>query len=302
MKRSKKRASRTLRRICERAGFSVARTSDFYSPLPVESQIRKNTSRWYTPSDLLGIAYDLDEFRKVTSSLMDGYYLEFASLPDYDEVIERGFGPGYPAVDALTLYAMLRERRPARYVEVGSGVSTYYASLAATRNRAEGFPMQIECIEPYPYEKLHEIPGIVVHVGEVQSVGRDIFLELGEHDVLFIDSTHVLKIDGDVPYLYLNVLPALSHGVLIHIHDIPFPFNVPYPAEKWVFGTEWPVYWNEAMVLQAFLCFNPSFEIVLSLPLLRYYDERFVEDTVPIYRPVREEPNTFSSIWLRKVG
>jgi hypothetical protein len=112
--------------------------------------------------------------------------------------------------------------------------------------------MQIECIEPYPYGKLYDIPGIVVHREEVQSVGRDLFLGLGKDDVLFIDSTHVLRIDGDVPHLYLNVLPALGHGVLIHVHDIPFPFNVPYPAEKWVLGPEWPMYWNEAMVLQAF--------------------------------------------------
>ena len=302
MKRSKKRASRTFRGMSERAGFSVARTRDYYSPLPVESEIRKNASRWYTPSEMLGIDYDLDAFRKLTSSLMGKFYAEFAGLPDYSEVIEKGFGPGYPAVDALTLYAMLRERRPARYLEVGSGVSTYYASLAASKNREDGYPMQIECIEPYPYERLYDIPGIVVHREEVQSVGRAPFLRLGVDDVLFIDSTHVLKIDGDVPHLYLNVLPALGHGVLVHVHDIPFPFNVPYPAEKWVLGPEWPMYWNEAMVLQAFLCLNRSFEIVLSLPLLRYFDEEFVKGTVPTYRPTSEEPNAFSSIWLQRAA
>ena len=219
MKRSKKRVMRALRATAERGGFSVARTADFYSPLPIESEIRKNAPRWYTPSDLLGVDYDLDGFRKLTSSLMGKFYPEFGELPDYGEVIEKGFGLGYPALDALTLYAMLRERRPARYLEVGSGVSTYYASLAATKNREEGYPMQIECIEPYPYNKLYEIPGIIVHREQVQSIGRALFLGLGEDDVLFIDSTHVLKIDGDVPHLYLNVLPALRHGVLVHVHE-----------------------------------------------------------------------------------
>ena len=161
--------------------------------------------------------------------------------------------------------------------------------------------MQIECIEPYPHDKLYDIPGIVVHREEVQGIGRALFLGLAEDDVLFIDSTHVLKIDGDVPHLYLNVLPALDHGVLVHVHDIPFPFNVPYPAEKWVLGPEWPMYWNEAMVLQAFLCFNHAFSIVLSLPLLRYFDEGFLKGTVPNYQPTSEEPNAFSSIWLRRV-
>jgi hypothetical protein len=269
-------------------GFSVARTGDYYSPLPIELQIRKNASRWYTPSDLLGAEYDLDGFRKLTSPLIGKFYPEFGELPDYSEVIEKGFGPGYPAVDALTLYAMLRERRPARHLEVGSGVSTYYASLAASKNREEGYPMQIGCIEPYPYDKLYDIPGIIVHREEVQGIGRALFLGLGEDDVLFIDSTHVLKIDGDVPHLYLNLLPALGRGVLVHVHDIPFRFNVPYPAEKWVLGLEWPMYWNEAMVIQPFLCFNGTSEIVLSLPLLRHFDEEFLKGTVPTYRPTSD--------------
>jgi Methyltransferase domain len=302
MKRSKRRVSRILRRTCELAGLNIARARDYYSPLPLESRIRKNVSRWYAPTELLGIDYDLTVFRALTSSLLGKFYPEFAELPDYTQVIEKGFGPGYTAVDALTLYGMLRERKPGRYLEVGSGVSTYYASLAASKNQGQGHPMRIECIEPYPYKSLYDIPGIVVHREEVQSVGQDFFHRLGEGDVLFIDSSHVLKIDGDVPHLYLNVLPALNPGVLIHVHDIPFPFNVPYPAEKWVLGDEWPMYWNEAMLLQAFLCFNRNFEVVLSLPLLRHFDEGFLREVVPIYQSIREEPNTFSSIWLRKLA
>ena len=107
------------------------------------------------------------------------------------------------------------------------------------------------------------------------------------------------------PYLFLEVLPALDPGVYIHIHDIPFPYNIPYPADYWTLlqhprSRQWPVFWNEAMLLQAFLAFNSSFEIVLSCPLLRYFAEECLKAKLPIYKSTQEEPNTFSSIWLRR--
>src|SRR5262249_33139884 len=89
---------------------------------------------------------------------------------------------------------------------------------------------------------------------QVQNVDLTTFQKLERDDVLFIDSSHVLKIDGDVPFLYLEVLPSLSAGTVVHIHDVPFPYNIPYPPDLWVFQV-WPVWWNEAMVVQSFLCF-----------------------------------------------
>ena len=94
--------------------------------------------------------------------------------------------------------------------------------------------------------------------------------------MLFIDSSHIVKIDGEVPYLYLEVIPRLKKGVITHIHDTPFPYNVPYPPQLWIFDREWPVFWNEAMLLQAFLCYNDAFKILVSMPLLRYFDEDFL--------------------------
>ena len=98
------------------------------------------------------------------------------------------------------------------------------------------------------------------------------FGQLQKDDVLFIDSSHVLKIDGDVPFLYLEVLPTLNVGVVVHIHDVPFPYNIPYPPQLWVFSQEWPMLWNEAMVVQAFLSFNrklPSHHVHTVDTLLR---------------------------------
>ena len=166
--------------------------------------------------------------------------------------------------------------------------------------------MQIQCIEPYPFKQLHSIENIKVIQDEVQNVEKDLFLELNENDILFIDSSHVVNIDGDVPFLYLEILPLLNKGVIVHIHDIPFPFNTPFPAEQWILeetmnSPNWPMYWNEAMLLQAFLTFNSSYEILMSVPLIRYSDEKFLINYMPSYKNIKQEPNTFSSIWLRKV-
>jgi hypothetical protein len=120
--------------------------------------------------------------------------------------------------------------------------------------------------------------------------------------VLFIDSSHVLKIDGDVPFLYLEVLPRLNRGVVIHIHDVPFPYNVPYPARLWVFGRPWPMLWNEAMVVQALLCGNRDFRITMSTPLIRHVDEAFLQQRIPFYETIDQNPNTFSSLWLEKTA
>ena len=306
--RSFKRARiRRTRRLVEALGYNVARKADYYSPLPTESELERNVARWNRPSALVGVRYDVEAYKRRLGELVRTYRDEFLALPPYASVTTQGFGPGYPEVDAFVLYMMVRAGKPRRYVEVGSGLSTYYCSLAAARNAEEGHPLVIKCVEPYPSAELRTIPGIEVLQCEVQDVDLELFARLEQDDILFIDSSHVLKIDSDIPFLFLEVLPRLSRGVSIHVHDIPFPYNVPHPAEYWVLGRRneapyWPMYWNEAMVLQAFLAFNDAFEIELSAPLIRHHDEPFLAATVPGYRPVAEEPNTFSSIWLRKVG
>jgi len=248
-----------------------------------------------------GIEYDLVTMKSNLGELLARYLDEFLTYPAYSQVQSMGFGPGYTAVDALTLYMMVRHLKPRRYIEVGSGVSTFYCNLAALRNASEGYPLEITCIEPYPYEKLSTIPGIRVLPQKVEDVDISMFQQLQENDVLFIDSSHILRVDGDVAFLFLEVLPMLNAGVMTHVHDIPYPYNFPYPPELWIFGQDWPMFWNEAMVLQAFLAFNRNFKISLSTPLIRHFDEAFLKERIPIYEPVAQTPNTFSSIWLERV-
>jgi methyltransferase family protein len=293
--------ARVLQWTMDVCGFVVARKNDYYSPLPSRRRLKSTMARWTKPSSLLGVAYELVEMKVLLSDLVGRYHEEFMELLPYEGALALGFGPGYTRLDALVLYAMLLARKPAQYVEVGSGLSTYYASLAGQRNASEGRPMQITCVEPYPFEALKTIPGITILQHEVQDMGLELFSGLGKDDVLFIDSSHIVRLDGDVPFLFLEVLPSLRTGPLVHVHDIPFPYHCPYPAEYWIYKGVWPMWWNESMLLHALLCGNKQFAVTLSAPLIRHHDEAFLKQLIPNYQTIEEEPNTFSSIWLERV-
>ena len=131
----------------------------------------------------------------------------------------RAYVPGRLQECALLLHYLHGPRvaivdlRPRRYIEVGSGLSTYYCGLAAERNAREHKPLHITCIEPYPFEKLRTIPGIKLLAKEVQDVDISLFRELQENDILFIDSSHILRFPCRVSAGSLNVLHArLSLG------------------------------------------------------------------------------------------
>lgn len=284
-------------------GYNIVKKADYYSTLPVLTEIEATRARWDKPSALVGLDVDLPAMTRTLDGLVEKWDAEFVeSTGDYLANTRRGFGPGYPYLDARFLYLMLREHKPRRYLEVGSGLSTFYASLAAERNKAEGSPLHITCVEPYPFDALRELPDFDLVEGFVQDVPVSTFAELEDGDVLFIDSTHALKIDSDVAYLFLEVLPQIKKGVWVHIHDVHFPYNTPFPSSTWLFGERWPVYWNEAMVVQTFLAFNSAFEIVLSAPLLRHDDEDALASRFADYTRLADDPNPPSSLWIRRVS
>jgi hypothetical protein len=282
-------------------GLNVYPVNSYYSPLPVLRHLEKNKHRWARPSALAGVNFDIEKFKSLFVHLQQ-YIPEYTYLLPYKEATQIGFGPGYTYVDSITSYTMIRDIKPNIYFEIGSGLSTYYASLALNKNKVvDQKSSRIICVEPYPYQKLKDIDNITLYQQQVQDVSVDQFNVLEENDILFIDSTHVLRIDSDVAYLYLEVLPQLKKGVYIHIHDIAFPFNIPYPYDYWILKRDVGMYWTEAMLLQALLCHSDTFEIVLSTPLIRHYDEPFLRKNIPDYKGVEEDPNAFSSIWLKKI-
>lgn len=301
--RARRGRIRLTRRFFAMLGFDIVRRRDYYSTLPVLEEIEQTRARWDRPSALVGVDVDIDALVGRLEELADSWEADFqARGGSWHDNQGKGFGPGYPAFDARTLFYMLREHRPGSYLEVGSGLSTYYAHLAGRANAADGDPLRITCIEPYPYPALSTIPEIELVEDVVQNVPLSRFEELDAGDVLFIDSSHALKIDSDVAYLFMEVLPRVKPGVLVHVHDVHFPYNTPYPADYWLFGERWPVYWNEAMTVQAFLAFNSAFEILLSTPLVRHADEGRLTKRFPDYTLVADDPNPPSSLWLRRTG
>ena len=303
-RRAYRAAVRALVDLSCRLGLNVARSRDYYSPLPVYSELARRRGRWDRPSTLAGVAVDLDGMRALVERLVREHGAEYRALPGYEDLKARGYGPGFTRLDGMFLFLLLRLLKPRRFFEVGSGLSTFHASLALAANAGEGSPGEIRCIDPYAGAAVRSIPGVTVVDREVQDVGPSFFAELGRGDVLFIDSTHVVKIDGDVPHLYLEIVPALAPGVVVHAHDIHLPYHTPHPAEAYVLGRTWPMLWTEAMLVQAFLACNSSFRVMLSLPLLRHHDEAFLRRVVPGYQPVdpADFDTHFGSLWIERVS
>ena len=286
----------------ERCGLAVSRVRDYYSPLPVRSQLLEHRARWDRPSEMAGVDYDLDAMRALHSRLMAAHHGEYRQLIPYEQAKALGYGPGFTTYDAMWLFLLLRELKPSRYIEIGSGLSTWYALQAFALNAAEGSPCRSTAVDPYALDKTRALAELEVLAEPVQSIDLSLFAELGAGDVLFIDSTHVVKIDGDVPRLYLDIVPALAPGVVVHAHDVHFPYNTPYPAEQYIARAKWPYFWTEAMLLQAFLSGNRDFRIVFSPPLLRFHDEAFLRDSIPDYRPVQVEDHDthYGSLWFER--
>lgn len=282
-------------------GYSIVGLNDYSSPLFNKEKILLKQERWDKPSSFSAIEFNLKEIKTELLRLLKKYNDELEGLPSEEEIARLNLGPGIPRIDGLLLYMMIRDIKPKQYVEVGSGLSSYYCWLAAKKNKKEGFPLKITCIDPNPYPALLNLRAVTVIPKEVQDIPVSFFKNLSSGDVLFIDSTHVIKVDGDVSYMYLEVLPTLKNGVIIQSHDTPFPYNIPYPAKFRIIDNEWPSYWNEAMMVQAFLSYNQNFKIIMSMPIIRFSNEQFLKKNFPNYRAVDDDPDTFSSLWYKKI-
>ena len=286
-------------------GVNVARSRDYYSPLPVRAELVR-TRRALGPAERhgrgrVGRRGDARPARAPGGCLRGGAGTE---LPPYEEAKRLGYGPGFTHLDARLLYLTVRDLKPRRILEVGSGLSTFYMTRALERNRSEGAAGTITCVDPYSGDRVAGLPGVEVLRREVQDLDPEEVRRLEDGDLLFIDSTHVVKVGGDVPHLYLELLPRLRPGVVIHSHDIHFPYNTPYPAEEYVVRAKWPMVWTEAMLLQAFLAFNREFEILLAPSILRHEDEPWLARTMPGYRPVvpADYDTHAGSIWYRRAA
>lgn len=185
---------------------------------------------------------------------------------EFDAWLRGGtFDPGngfYGRTDAAVLYAMLRTLRPRRVIEVGSGHSTRVAVAALARNAQDGAECQHRCIEPYENAWLDGLPVDVLRQ-RVEDVPLGTFDGLGEGDVVFIDSSHIIRPGGDVVHLLLNVLPTLAPGVVVHVHDVFTPDDYP---DDWLIRLR--RLWNEQYVLEALLSGGDAYQVELAVSAL----------------------------------
>jgi hypothetical protein len=280
--------------LWERLGLHVT-PNHFYQPIPDTRALGDDT--WRRRSELPGVDMReaaqlalLDEFSRLYKSEYDSFAREPTKVPH-----EFNFGnPQFGSVDAEVLHSVVRHFKPARFFEIGSGNSTYVAAAAALRNRAEGRDCEVTAFEPYPNEVLRAgFPGLARLVpAKAQDVPLSEFARLDDGDILFIDSSHVLKIGSDVQYEFLEVLPRLARGVLVHVHDIFLPAEYP---RAWVL--EQRRFWTEQYLLQAFLAFNSHFEVLWagSYMHLRHPDQ--LSAAFGSYEAGRSWPGSF---WMRK--
>lgn len=209
------------------------------------------------------------------------------SSPDSFYVNNPNFGPG----DAELYYLMIRNCKPKKIVEIGSGFSTKLAIAAVKKNKAEGFASDFFCIEPYEMPWLEKVDEVTLVKERVETMGLELFSSLQENDILFIDSSHIIRPENDVLFVFMEILPLLKPGVMIHIHDI---FSPRHYRQDWL--TDMFRFWNEQYLLEAFLYNNKGFQILYSL---NYLKNDFYQEVVKVLIQLqpKDEPSSF---WLKK--
>ncbi len=266
----------------------------FYSPLPSREEVAEALARGGFGPPFPGV--DLNEAGQVAR--LERFAAWYAEQPFPEQATEgRRFhlaNPSYGHFDAIMLYSMLREARPRRVIEVGSGFSS--AAMLDLNEHVFGGAIRFTFIDPdmrrlRPLLRPDDERRCELIERRVQEVPLEAFAALGENDVLFIDSSHVSKIGSDVNRLYFDVLPALAPGVLIHIHDVAG--NLEYPREWYEEGRAW----NEQYLLRAFLMYNPAFRIELFTGWLFNTRHAWFREHLPLCAR-----GGGGQLWLRKLA
>ncbi|MFH0918769.1 MAG: class I SAM-dependent methyltransferase [Fibrobacterota bacterium] len=264
----------------------------FYSPIPSMEEVRlRETELFAVPESLPGIALNEADQRSLLSQIQR--YAEAQPFPETKKEDFRYYldNPYFAYADGIFLYSLLRHFTPRRVIEVGSGFSSRV--LLDVNERFFHGAMNSTFIEPFPERlfslvKPGEIARLDVRRQPVQSVDLSLFSELQSNDILLIDSSHVGKIGSDINHLLFRVLPLLSEGVLVHFHDIYYPFEYP---RHWIYEGR---AWNEAYLLRAFLQYNPVFQIIF---FNTYLSHAGLFGPLPL---CQKSPG--SGLWLRKTS
>ena len=267
----------------------------YYSPLNTKESIKPREERIYgsLPQSLTGM--DLDESGQLEIlGILEGFYPDLPWDPCPKEGLRYAFDNiNYSWFDAITLFGMLRHRKPKRIIEVGSGYSSC-AMLDIDElflERSTDFTF----IDPNPgllhsLSRHGDLERCRVITEMVQDVDFRVFETLQAGDFLFIDSSHVAKVGSDVCHILFEIMPRLANGVMIHFHDVYYPFE--YIKEI----VYWGISWNETYMLRAFLLHNNLFKIrFMNTFIAKFHHER-LQRTMPMALN-----NTGGSLYIEKI-
>lgn len=283
---------RTLHKLNKNSKFPAGH---YYSPVVSLEDIKQRQNEIWSLEEISSIeGIDLNTSEQL--SLIKSLSKFYEELP-FPVRKEKGFrfsyyNSYYTYTDAIVLFGMIRNFKPTRIIEIGSGYSS--ALMLDTNEKFFQGKIQLTFIEPYSKDRLKLLIGdskdqnLRIIEKDVQNVPIEVFNDLTEGDILFVDSTHVVKTGSDVNYILFEILPRLNKGVFIHFHDIHFPFEYP---KDWVlngFG------WNEAYFLRTFMMYNSQFEIVVFADYLHKNHKEAFEDMPLTYK------STGSNFWIRK--
>ena len=272
------------------AGIAVI-LHHYYSPAVTPSDLRYSLD---VPRHLPGIDLDASVQARFLGGLEFGDELRSIPLAK-PAAAEFGYQNGFfESGDAEILYGIIRRDRPKRLIEIGSGQSTLMARLAIRQNQREdpAYTCEHLCIEPYEAPWL-ESTGVTVLRKRVEEIDPVLYDALGAGDILFVDSSHTVRPQGDVLFEMFEIYPRLAPGVLVHIHDIFTPRDY---REEWVIRRMH--LWTEQYMLEAFLSDNPNYEIVCALNWLAHDHRELLRSACPVLlERFNSEPGSF---WIRR--
>lgn len=276
--------------IADRVGYIVT-PQVFYSPFPNPAEV--DLEKLKQKRDLPGINFNMAETKNLMGQLAN-YSAEtrdFIKNRSADKL--KYWDMTYPICDSATLFAMLRHLKPKRYIEVGCGWSSRCSTAAIEKNRAEGHACNATYIDPYPAAHLADFKLAGEFVKEkVERVPLERFLQLEAGDVLFIDTSHVIKTQNDVEFEFIHILPSLKAGVIVHIHDIMTPYD--YPVD-WTVGPGTQRNGiNEQYAMECLLSGGEDWDVILPVHML-WRDQR------ALLGRLIESDGRPAAFWIRKL-
>jgi hypothetical protein len=271
----------------------------YYSPVPDIVDLRTRRL-WDRRSPLAGIDMRAPQQLGLLAELGSEFGAEcrWPHGPSRDESEFYTDNTSFSYGCAAATHALVRKLRPRRVIEIGSGFSSRVIAAALRRNEKEsGKRAEYTLVDPFPENRLEQLPGVGrVLRQRVELLHADLFQTLGENDILFVDSGHTVRTGGDVNFLVLDVLPILAPGVVVHFHDIPLPYEY---AETYFTNPQFRMFWTEGYLLQAFLCHNAAYEILLAMNFLMRDHAAVFRSAWPHYDPtIHRFPS--HSFWIRR--